>query len=163
LKKCFEGIAKLKFDDELKIHGMYSIEGEFVQYTRIIDPVASKGAVEDWLLQVEDVMLKSVRDRIEKAYHDYSKTPRDKWVLNWQGQCVLGISCTFWTVQTEEVMKKNGVAGLDTYYNKLQNQLNETVGVVRTDINKLQRLTLEALIVLDVHAKEVIKDELLDN
>jgi len=43
LKKCFEGIAKLKFDDELKIHGMYSIEGELVQYTRVIDPVASKG------------------------------------------------------------------------------------------------------------------------
>lgn len=50
LKKCFEGIHKLNFDDEKKIHGMYSIEGENVPYVKIIDPIASKGAVEDWLL-----------------------------------------------------------------------------------------------------------------
>lgn len=50
LKKCFEGIAKLKFDDEKKIHGMYSVEGELVQFVRVIDPIASKGQVEDWLV-----------------------------------------------------------------------------------------------------------------
>ena len=83
LKKCFEGIARLKFDDEKKIHGMYSVEGELVQFVRVIDPIASKGQVEDWLVQVEDVMLKSVRDRIEKAHHDYTKTPREKWVISW--------------------------------------------------------------------------------
>jgi len=43
LKKCFEGIAGLEFDDEKKIHGMYSVEGEHVPYTRVIDPIASKG------------------------------------------------------------------------------------------------------------------------
>ena len=30
LKKCFEGIQSLKFDEDKKIHGMYSAEGEFV-------------------------------------------------------------------------------------------------------------------------------------
>ena len=43
LKKCFEGIHKLDFDDEKKIHGMKSIEGELVPYIKIIDPIASKG------------------------------------------------------------------------------------------------------------------------
>lgn len=65
LKKCFEGINALKFDEEKKIHGMYSIEGEYVPFTRIIDPIASKGAVEDWLVQVEDVMVKSVKQTID--------------------------------------------------------------------------------------------------
>ena len=62
----------------------------------------------------------------------------------------------FWTMQTEDVMKKSGLQGLVAYYDKLNNQLTETVAVVRTDINKLQRATLEALIVLDVHAKDCI-------
>ena len=44
---------------------MYSIEGEEVPFTRVIDPIASKGQVEDWLLQVEDVMLISVKNVIE--------------------------------------------------------------------------------------------------
>ena len=108
-------------------------------------------------------MLRSVRDRIEKAHHDYTKTPRDAWVLGWQGQAVLAIACTYWTVQAEEAMKKNGLPGLKAFYERLQVQLEETVGVVRTDISSLNRCTLEALIVLDVHAKEVIKNELLDN
>jgi dynein heavy chain len=41
--------------------------------------------------------------------------------------------------------------------------LLDTVEVVRTDISKLNRATIEALIVLDVHAKEVIKAELIDH
>jgi dynein heavy chain len=60
-------------------------------------------------------------------------------------------------------MKKNGLPGLAQYQDKLVQQLNDTVGVVRTEISKLQRATLEALIVLDVHAKEVIQHELLNN
>ena len=156
LKKCFEGIARLEFDDERKIHGMYSIEGELVPYTRVIDPIASKGQVEDWLVQVEEVMLKSIKQVIESSHQDYMKRSRDKWVTAWQGQAILAVSCMYWTMQTEDDMKKSGVQGLIQYYDRLQAQLNETVGVVRTDINRLQRATLEALIVLDVHAKDCI-------
>lgn len=97
LKKCFEGIAELQFDEEKKIHSMISGEGELVPFTRIIDPVASKGNVEDWLKQVEDVMLKSVKEVIEKALTDYMKKDRDKWVVSWQGQAVLAVSMMFWT------------------------------------------------------------------
>ena len=55
-----------------------------------------------------------------------------------------------------------GLQRLQAYYDRLQGQLLETVGVVRSDVNKLQRATLEALIVLDVHAKDVIKSELIN-
>jgi hypothetical protein len=47
---------------------MYSIEGEFVPFTRVIDPNASKGMVENWLLQVEEVMLKSVKAVVEQSF-----------------------------------------------------------------------------------------------
>lgn len=91
---------------------MYSSEGELVPFTRIIDPGASKGQVEDWLRQVEEVMLKSVKEMIEKSLQDYSKKEREKWVISWQGQAVLAVDMIFWTSQAEEAMKKSGVAGL---------------------------------------------------
>lgn len=67
LKKCFEGIQELEFDEEKKIHAMFSQEGEQVPFTRIIDPIAAKGLVEVWLGEVEEVMIKSVKEVVEKS------------------------------------------------------------------------------------------------
>ena len=61
IHKCMEGISRLIFDEDKKIHGMVSAEGEKVMFTRIVDPVAARGNVEEWLLQVEEIMLKSVK------------------------------------------------------------------------------------------------------
>ena len=162
LKKCFEGINALEFDDEKKIHGMYSTEKEHVPFKNIIDPIAARGCVEQWLSEVEETMIKSVKDVCENSVQDYTKKPRDKWILNWQGQAVLAGSMIFWTEEAETAMNNSGVQGLMQYYDTLTSQLNDTVAVVRTKIDKLQRCTLEALIVLDVHNKDVIKSELID-
>ncbi len=64
LKKCFEGIGKLEFDDQLNILGMYSSEGEKVMFSQTISTAEARGAVEKWLLQVQESMLMSVRDVI---------------------------------------------------------------------------------------------------
>lgn len=67
LKKCFEGIAKLDFLPNLDIQAMYSSEGERVELIQRISTSEARGAVEKWLVQVEDIMLKSVRDVINRS------------------------------------------------------------------------------------------------
>ena len=52
LKKCFEGIAKLEFDDKKEIAAMISAEGESVKFARKVIPAHARGLVEKWLLQV---------------------------------------------------------------------------------------------------------------
>ena len=124
LKKCFEGIARLHFDAEKKIHAMYSREGEKVPFTKIIDPVLAKGNVEKWLVEVEDVMLKSVKEFHEKAMQDYTRKEREKWVCAWQGMGVLCVAMMFWTSQAEESMKKGGIEGLRAFSDKLNKQVS---------------------------------------
>lgn len=46
---------------------MYSSEGERVQLIENISTSAAKGAVEKWLVQVEDMMLRSVRDEVARS------------------------------------------------------------------------------------------------
>lgn len=123
LRKCFEGMDKLQFDELKKIYGMYSSEGEYVNFLGEIDSMAARGAVELWLIQVEEAMIASVRDVIEKSYDDYTKKKRVDWVLNRCGQSVLANSMTYWTMETEDCIKLKGLAGLREYLIKCENMV----------------------------------------
>ncbi|XP_060913896.1 dynein axonemal heavy chain 12 [Labrus mixtus] len=157
LKKCFEGISKLDFLPNLDIQAMYSSEGERVQLIQNISTSEAKGAVEKWLVQVEDLMIRSVRDVVARSRLAYAETARSQWVKEWPGQVVLCTSQIFWTLEVHEAIRA-GADGLKTYYQQLQNQLKDIVGLVRGKLPKQTRTTLGALVTIDVHARDVVMD-----
>lgn len=72
-----------------------------------------QGMVEKWLLQVEDVMISSLRKVIIDSKNGYPSTPRNQWVLQWPGQVILCVSSMFWTSEVVEAMGKDNGKGLD--------------------------------------------------
>ncbi|WAQ96862.1 DYH3-like protein [Mya arenaria] len=157
LKKCFEGISKLEFSDQQEILGMISAEKETVPFNTKIFPAKAKGMVEKWLLQVEDVMISSLRTVIINSKDVYLKTPRNQWVLQWPGQVVLCVSSIFWTSEVVEAME-NGQKGMESYLKKLNGQIDGIVELVRGKLESGHRVTMGALTVLDVHARDTIAD-----
>ncbi|KAI9097032.1 dynein heavy chain and region D6 of dynein motor-domain-containing protein [Phlyctochytrium arcticum] len=155
LKKCFEGVASLDFDEKLNILALYSSEKERLQLQEKVSTVEAKGSVEKWLSQVEKAMLQSVKYQVEEAYYDFQKVPRERWVLDWPGQVVLCVGQIFWTLGAENAIRQ-GKKGMDEFLAQLNRDMNETITLVRGSLSKMARATLGALVVIDVHARDVI-------
>ncbi|KAJ3254160.1 Dynein heavy chain 7, axonemal [Boothiomyces macroporosus] len=156
LKKCFEGVNSLEFTSNMDILGMYSSAKEYIPFTNSISTNDAAGSVEKWLLEVEKTMLVSMRQVVQAGYETYSDTPREKWVLSCPGQVVLGVSQIFWTREVEMAIYSNKENALRTFEEVNTDRLSKIVDLVRGNLSKLNRSTLEALVVIDVHARDVV-------
>jgi dynein heavy chain len=158
LGKCFEGINKVKFENDLKISTMISAEGEVVKMDRPVDPEtpANKGNVEKWLLELESIQWDSLRTLTVASLEEYPTIPRRNWILNWPAQVILGVSAVYWTTEVTTALKAHGGKALKECNDNLDRQLRDIVDLVRGDLSKLHRKTLGALTTTDVHNRDVV-------
>ncbi|KAI9224756.1 dynein heavy chain and region D6 of dynein motor-domain-containing protein [Blastocladiella britannica] len=167
LKKCFEGVSALKFEgEELDIKALISGEGEVLPLIAKISTAEAKGAVEKWLLQVEEGMIKAVHATVQAALADYASKPLEKWVLDWPGQAVICVSSIDWTRSIEMAVSK-GVSGeLAKYAQQCTTELNLVIKLIRGEFGQLAKMalmTLGALVVINVHARDVVAQLAADN
>ena len=150
LRKCFEAIQTLDFEDDLSIVAMNSAEGEKVPFAEKMKP---KGAVEMWLGEVERIMKKSCRHSVVESLADYNTKPRPEWVTQWPAMTVLGVTATYWTSLTEKAISEGA---LQAWFDQNVSQLDALTDMVRGRLPGQHRKTLGALITIDVHARDVV-------
>ncbi|KAJ8730381.1 hypothetical protein PYW07_017419 [Mythimna separata] len=78
----------------------------------------------------------------------YPATRREQWVLIWPGQIVQSGSCVEYTIETIEAIETQT---LPDQIARSTRQINGLVYLVQGDLKPGNRITVEALIVLDVH------------
>lgn len=64
------------------------------------------------------------------------------------------MNMTYWTFETERAIERRAV---NDHLNSMASGIEDLVALVRKDIGLLDRCTIEALIVLDVHNKDVVQ------
>ncbi|EQC41008.1 hypothetical protein, variant 1 [Saprolegnia diclina VS20] len=158
LGKCFEGINKVTFTNVLLITEMISSQGEVVTLKTTVNPESAKnkGNVEMWLLELEINQWDTIRDHTARAIGTYPQVIREQWILQWPAQVVLGASQVYWTTEVNEAITSKGNEGLKEYVQVLNTQLDKVVMLVRGNLTKLERTTIGALVVIDVHARDTI-------
>lgn len=163
MDKCFEGIYRVMFSEKDEVYGMISAEGEEVEFDKKVDVNEGdkKGNVEKWMLEIEAVMKRSLKNICKDSLAAYLKDIRTSWVRQWPGQIILAVNSVHWTTEVEQAIKEFGKDGLESYKDKLNKQIEDIVQLVRTDLNVQERITLKALVVIDVHARDVVQ-ELID-
>uniref|UniRef100_A0A8W4FGK9 Dynein axonemal heavy chain 3 n=1 Tax=Sus scrofa TaxID=9823 RepID=A0A8W4FGK9_PIG len=144
LKKCFEGIAKLEFTYNLEIVGMISSEKEVVPFKQKIYPAQAKVTPLTLFLFFSFFFL----------------VPRNQWVLQWPGQVVICVSSIFWTQEVSQALVEKT---LPDFLKKSNDQIAQIVQLVRGKLSSGARLTLGALTVIDVHARDVVAKLSEDN
>lgn len=88
---------------------------------------------------------------------EYQNTARKQWVQEWPGQVVICVGSIYWTQEVHEALGM-GADGLQAYLKVLHDQLGDIVDLVRGKLTTQQRITLGALVVIDVHARDVVND-----
>lgn len=132
---------------------MFSAEEECVALEPKLYPV---GNVENWLVLVENSMKNTVRTTLGKSLMDMDGQERKDWVLCWPGQVVIACSQTYWTAGVETGIRTESMA----YFLEkiLLVNLDDLRSLVKGSLTFLQREILSALIVIEVHSRDVTQN-----
>ncbi|EFJ08822.1 hypothetical protein SELMODRAFT_131043 [Selaginella moellendorffii] len=166
--KLFDNCAALDFGERSKtVVGMKSSEGETYALRA---PISTDGPVEVWMKKVEAEMRRSLYQISKEGVYHYAKARRTKWITDNLGMVTLVGSQIWWTWEVEDAfnsVRSGNKNSMKVFSFKLTDQLNELVGMVRSDLSNLQRKKVNALIIIEVHARDIIdtfvRDSILDH
>ncbi|XP_065087185.1 dynein axonemal heavy chain 6 [Ochlerotatus camptorhynchus] len=165
LRKCFDAIARIEFGKKKTDSGesvmtndiisMVSPEGERLTFGV---GLKARGAVEDWLSKVEEAMFLAVKRYMRLGYRCYPTKDRSFWMQEHPNQIVLTVSQQQWCADVHEILDGKGkvIKKMLTFKDKLVKNLSILASIARTNISKLVRKVLCALITIDVHAMDTV-------
>lgn len=108
--------------------------------------------VEKWLQQVEVLMIRSLKDICGMSIKNYNDPSREEWILTWPGQIVQCVNCIFWTTEATEAITTETLADFAV---RCTHQIEKCVKMVQGKLEPGNQITIEALIVIDVHGKVI--------
>lgn len=152
MNKCFEAINLLQFTERQEVVGMISPEKEIVPFDKSIDVNEGdkKGNVEKWLLEIENEMRNCLRAIAKRSIED--RCPRMEWVVKYPAMITLMGDMMIWTTTSEVALDKaaSDPKSMPDHYARLNSELSDIVQMVRTDLGELDRMTLGAMVFLDL-------------
>ncbi|KNC55308.1 dynein heavy chain [Thecamonas trahens ATCC 50062] len=171
LKKCFSNLVSLRFvggsgaerlgAERLSVFAMSSAEGEEVEF---VEPVSAAGNVEVWLVKVEDMMHETLASLTESAMRAFAARGSIADLLSeYPAQVLLATEAINWTAGVESAIRREShptnpqTGALHYFQDSFNLQLESLVALARSsELSALDRAALAALIVADVHARDVV-------
>ncbi|XP_029448950.1 dynein heavy chain 14, axonemal isoform X2 [Rhinatrema bivittatum] len=160
LVKCFENIRWLDIQQRGKsppvVVMVRSAEGENVL---LPNNVRIRGPVEQWLGNLETAMFDTVKKLVTAGVKEWSKSEFRKWVTMHPGQVVLVVSQIMFSKDClRSFLDPDPETELRRVHAGLVKQLEELAEMVSGSLHRRQRTTLEALLTLYVHCRDVLME-----
>ena len=165
--KLFTNVKSLKFARANKqIVGMGSSKNEILNFK---DGVVVSGGVEEWMTLVEAEMKASLQQIAKEGTFAYADADRVDWIDKQLGMIGLCGSQIWWTWETEDAFRKvaqGNKYGMKQLLDAQNQQLLDLVKKIRQPLKSHMRKKINTLLIVDVHAKDIIdrfvRDSILD-
>ncbi|CAD7925016.1 unnamed protein product [Amoebophrya sp. A120] len=154
--KVFDNCKELSFPRPKVVAGMWSEEKEFLTFH---ETQMAEGAIEDWLNRVDYQMQETLLRLSKKAVWTYASEPRIEWLQQYNGMVAILGTQIWWTWVVEDAFRKVAAGdknGMKTELSNQNQQVTDLVLLVGSDISKQQRKKVNSLIILDVHARDIV-------
>ncbi len=159
LLKLFDNVKTLNFDQaNKKILGIISSEGEECSLSKPV-PI-ERAAVQVWLSAFEQAMRTSLQKSTKEGVYTYAHTDRKQWLHSVLGMVSLSGNQIWWTWGVEddfEKLQRGEKHGMKLLANRLKEQLNELVALVRDPLSERLRQKINTLLIIDSHARDVVE------
>lgn len=112
--------------------------------------------------KVEEAMFIALKRYMKFAYQCYATKDRSEWFQEHPNQIVLTVSQQQWANEVHSILDNTDSTAimiennLKQFEKKLFTNLQNLAAIARSDIDKLLRKVLCALITIDVHARDTI-------
>ncbi|CAD8132456.1 unnamed protein product [Paramecium pentaurelia] len=156
--KCFEAMHKLQFSVTNAITGFQSTQEEKIQLFQDVKVMEGtrKGNVELWLLDLQNEMRTAIKNYSYQTWLDLIST-KQEFIAKWPAQCILLANHIRWTRNTESAIRGQQKLNLGIFCEQLNKELHETVQLVRKENRLIPKTILEAMVVMEVHAKDIVQ------
>jgi len=159
LQKLYDNCERLVFGQGGKIIShMVSEEDEQYEFEAVVKP---ENNIEEWMLKVEDEMKRTLHIHAKKAVFQFAKEDRVEWIGKQLGMIALVGSQIWWTFAIEDVFKRINERGeakaMKQELARENKDLNDLIALVRQDIDRKLRLAVNVMIILDVHARDIVE------
>jgi len=168
LNKCFDGIKTINFLSNVsnEIIDMVSPENEVVKLSKSL---LAHENIESWLSELETIMYTSVYDFCKTSLEDHPEfgKSRKDWIYHGHAcQGIITVDQIMWGNLVEEQFEKHGKGNHDAirqYSKYLEGQIFELAEMVRDKVEELKKSLVERLIIINVHARDVVRDLIREN
>ena len=162
--KLFDNTASITFDrTATKVLEMTSSEKESFKFQT---PQGTEGAVESWLGDVEGEMITTLRYLMKVSVFKYPMSDRVEWLKDHLGMCVNTAAQIWWAYECHDVFEKvrqGEKTAMKNFAKKCHSQLNALIVAVRQKADKLVTKRVNTLIIIDVHARDIIDRFVVDS
>jgi len=162
LSSLFGGINSLEFDANQRVTALISKENERLPLESPIeiykDPI-------EFLRNLEKAMKSAVKSQIKQALNDYNGEKREEWMNKWPLQAVVVAAQIVWCNEITAILQSgsNVTESLKEFDKKSLAYLKNLCLKARQNLSQLEKLTLEALVTNDLHARKIVQSLIAEN